>query len=229
MTKPQSLTADESALLRRLLERAGQPLSADAQPAAQEPTSRKARKKPEAIKYLNEEELARLFAAVRAGGNPRDIALFEVAYHRGLRASEVALIELKHWRQNHQRLYVTRLKGGISGEYLVTDAESKALRSYLRKRPSRPGALFLSRQGPIKRGRLDQMMRAYARKAGLPEDKQHFHCLRHACATSLLERDVPVEEVQDHLGHTDIRNTMKYAKVTNAKRRRKDERLKQGW
>src|SRR6478672_7409807 len=77
----------------------------------------------------------------------RDVAIFEVAYHRGLRASEVALIQVGHWRASQQRLYVTRLKGGNSGEYLVTDREAKALRAYLKKRPAKPGPLFLTRQG----------------------------------------------------------------------------------
>ena len=72
-------------------------------------------------------------------------------------------------------------------------------------------------------------MKHYGAIAGLPLAKMHFHCLRHSCATALLSRDVAIEEVQDHLGHTDIRNTMIYAKVTNQKRNRKDERLASEW
>jgi integrase len=195
------------------------------------PTSRRPRKKNQSIKYLTEEELTRLFAAVRGAGSVRDIAIFEVSYHRGLRASEVALVQFGHWRANQQRLYVTRLKNGISGEYLVTDREAKALRAYLRKRVARPGPLFISRQGTAGIGRfmLDKLMKKYGRKADLPVEKQHFHCLRHSCATSLMERDVPIEEIQDHVGHQDIRSTSIYAKVTNSKRRRKDEKLKGEW
>ena len=111
------------------------------------------------------------------------------------------MIQLGHWRASQQRLYVTRLKGGNSGEYLVTDREAKALRAYLKKRPAKPGPLFLTRQGNdgISRFMLDKLMRRYATVAGIPTGKHHFHCLRHTCATALLERDVPIEEIQDHL------------------------------
>ena len=43
-------------------------------------------------------------------------------------------------------------------------------------------------------------------------------CISIACATpatQLLEDGARIEEVQDHLGHTDIRNTMIYANVTD--------------
>ena len=48
--------------------------------------SRARKYKPGDVQYLNEEELAALFRSI---DSPRDTALFEVAYHRGLRASEV--------------------------------------------------------------------------------------------------------------------------------------------
>lgn len=198
--------------------------------ASPPPKSRRARKKTRAIQYLTEDELAALFRAIAAGGNARDLAVFEVAYHRGLRASEVPLIQVGHLRLNQKRLYVTRLKGGVSGEFVITDREARALKSYIKRRPSLPGPLFVSREKHgIGRRRLDQLMKVYGRKAGLPEEKRHFHCLRHSCATSLLERDVSIELVQDHLGHTDIRNTMVYAKITSGKRRRKDEQLQGDW
>jgi transposase len=44
----------------------------------------------ETIRFLTLEELARLFAAARA--NPRDRALFLLAYRHGLRASEIGLL-----------------------------------------------------------------------------------------------------------------------------------------
>ncbi len=224
-----SLTGDERALLERLLASdAGAPGQPGGSSSPTFPPRRK--KKQNVVLYLTDDELARLFSVIRNAGDVRDLAIFEVAFHRGLRASEVGLIQMGHWRQNQQRLYVTRLKNGISGEYLVTDREAKALRSYLRKRSPKPGAMFMSSHGrPISRSRLDQLMKLYTRKAGIPPEKQHFHCLRHSCATALLDRDVPIEEVQDHLGHVDIRNTSIYAKVTNSKRRRKDERLKGDW
>jgi integrase len=49
-----------------------------------------ARSPTETIRFLTLEELARLFAAMRA--SPRDRALFLIAYRHGLGASEVGLL-----------------------------------------------------------------------------------------------------------------------------------------
>lgn len=185
------------------------------------------------IQYLTDEELARLFAAIRAGGSVRDLAIWELAYHRGLRASEVGLIELRHLRPDLRRLFVSRLKNGTSAEYLLTEREVSALRAWLRRRGKNAGPLFPSREGrgrrAITRGRLHQLMVRYATIAGIDPEKRHFHCLRHSCATSLIDLDVGIEDVQDHLGHRHVANTQIYAKVTNKRRTRTGERLAREW
>ncbi len=49
----------------------------------------------------------------------------------------------------------------------------------------------------------------------------HFHCLRHTCATSQLQglwgRPWALEEVQEHLGHSSIAITQRYAHKTGAR------------
>jgi site-specific recombinase XerD len=182
------------------------------------------------ISYLTEPELKALFVAIEAGKSVRDLAIFEVGYGRGLRASEVGLIQMAHLRLEAKRIFVTRLKGGHSGEYVLSDREVKALRGYLRKRGRDGGSLFRSRQGTITRRRLDQLMKRYAADANVPPEKRHFHCLRHSCATSLLSKHrQTIDKVKDILGHEDIRNTMIYAQLTNPERTRIGEELQKVW
>jgi site-specific recombinase XerD len=179
------------------------------------------------VQFLTAEELAALFAALHKAGNERDLAIFEVAYHRGLRASEVGLLKIGHLRLAQRRIYVTRLKRGKSGEYPLTEREVRALRAWMRKRGQVAGPLFLSRnRKPISRRRLDELIKHYAGLAGIPETKRHFHCLRHSCATQLVERDVDLLLIGDHLGHVDIRNTQIYAKVSGHKRQQLADRLR---
>jgi integrase len=208
---------------------AGQLGSADASHGAGSPSvppARGRRNSPGRVQFLTAEELTALFAAVHAAGSERDMALFEVAYHRGLRASEVGLLKIGHLRLAQRRLYVTRLKKSKSGEYPLTEREVKALRAWMRKRGQVAGPLFLSRnRKPISRRRLDQLMKHYGAAAGLPDAKRHFHCLRHTCATQLVEREVDILLVADHLGHCDIRNTQVYAKVSDRRRQQLAERL----
>jgi integrase/recombinase XerD len=173
------------------------------------------------MKYLTSDEIGRLFAVIES---VRDLAAFRVAYHRGLRASEVGMLQLADWQRSRGRLTVRRLKGSNGGEYMLCKAETRALTAWLKERGDAPGPLFTSRNSDstgtgITRKRLDALMRRYGAAAGLPEDKWHMHVLKHSCATHLLselEQDVAV--VQDWLGHADIRNTMVYAQITNSRR-----------
>lgn len=178
------------------------------------------------IKYLTEEEVARLFPVITSA---RDRAIFRVAYHRGLRPSEVGLLQMSDYRPAVGRLFVHRLKGGNSGEYLLTDIEVSALKNWLKQRGPADGPLFPSnRKTGITQKMLDVLMKRYGALARIPQDKAHFHSLRHSCATSLLERGEDIAVVQDHLGHVNITNTAIYAKITNKRRTEVAKRMK-GW
>jgi type 1 fimbriae regulatory protein FimB len=190
------------------------------------PRSRARKYSARDVQYLNEEELGALFRSI---DSPRDLAIFEVAFHRGLRASEVGLLKVSGLRLSARRLYVDRLKGGNSAEYLLTDREIRALRKWMAIRGTAAGPLFLSREhGRISRTRLDQLMKHYGARAGLPESKRHFHCLRHSAGTLLSEK-AQLEEVKDHLGHRDIRSTMKYVVVRSKRRDELGARLAKDW
>ena len=149
------------------------------------------------VQYLNEDEIG---ALMRAIDSPRDRAIFELASHRGLRASEVGLIMMSDLRLPARRIYVHRLKGSNSGEYPLFDGEIRALRAWLRIRGYAPGPLFPSRNHrPISRIRLHVLMNRYAQRAGIPPAKRHFHCLRHTAGTMASEH-CDFEEVMDLLG-----------------------------
>jgi len=175
---------------------------------------------PTRIKYLTTDQATRLLSKIL---NPRDRALFTVAYWRGLRASEVGLIQVKHWRDqpNNPRLYVTRVKGGNSGEYLVCDKEARSIRSWLKDRGDWEGPLFCSeRRSPISRQQIDNLMRRYADSAELPRDLQHAHVLRHSIAVHLTEAGYTIQEVAAWLGHRNIQSTAIYAQMTSPARDR---------
>lgn len=175
------------------------------------------------IKYLTKDETARLLKQVTKIGDLRDIALWTVAYWRGLRISEVGLIERGYYKERDRRLYVPRLKGSVSAEYKISPEEFKALKKWLQTRGSEMGPLFWSyrnHQRGVGKKRLDQLHRKYAELAGLPVDKWNFHTLRHSIATHLVSDGVDLKAVQDWLGHRDIKSTLVYAQLTNPARDR---------
>jgi integrase len=182
---------------------------------------RKSKAPPE---YLTPEEIERFFRVVVP---VRDRALFRLAYHRGLRASELGLFQLADYRANVGRLLVRRLKGSNSGEFLLTQVEQHALRAWIRQRGTAPGPLFLSRNHrPISRFRLDQLMKGYCQLAGIPKEKAHMHALKHSCGTHLSAREPDIVAIQDHLGHANIQNTMKYVQIASKRRDDFSDRLR---
>jgi integrase len=173
---------------------------------------------------LTTEEIDRFFGVI---DTPRNAAMFRVAYHRGLRASEIGLLQIADWDASADRLRVRRKKGSRGGEFHLTKKEVKALRAWLKVRGSLPGPLFPSRVGRgISQQMLDRWMKHYGELAGIPPEKRHCHALKHSCGTHLLERGENIEDVQDHLGHVNIQNTLVYAKITNRRRQERDRRLR---
>jgi len=166
------------------------------------------------IKYLNRAQTEGLFAVI---ADARDRALFAVIYHYGLRVSEAALLKVEDVDLARGRIRIHRLKGGHGGERPLFRNTARVLGAYLTVRLPTGTALFTGRQGNLTRGRIQQLFRRYAQKAGLPSSFT-VRCLRHSIATHLLEAGYGIEFVQDHLGHVNIQNTLIYARLTDRRR-----------
>jgi len=195
-------------------------------PALPDPPT-KGRRKRKKLSFLSEQDIERLFSVIPS---IRDRAIFRLAYHAGLRASELGMLELRDYDAKADRIFIHRLKGSHSGHHHLMREEGRALRAWLKVRGSFPGPIFLSRlKRPIDRTTLHVLMKKYGAAAGIPEDLRHFHVLKHSCATHLLSKGFGVERVQDWIGHANIQSTMEYAKVTNARRDDMAQQLKESW
>lgn len=180
-------------------------------------------------KYLIRDEINVLLSVIK---NPRDQAIFRVAYHHGLRAREIGAILMSDYRPGRRAendyLMIERLKGSIGGDTLLVPAAAHALRQWVKKRGPKSGPIFNTRQkGPITQQRLDQLMKHYCKLAEIPPEKAHFHALKHTCATILLsEEKLSIVDVQHHLGHKNIQSTMIYAELTEQANQERAARLK---
>lgn len=180
---------------------------------------------PSKIKFLTIEQTKRLFSVIK---NKRDRALFLVAYRHGLRASEVGMVRVEDIDFQEGRIRVIRLKGSLPSVHPLQADESRALKSYMKCAKLTRGTVFLSnRKRPISRRTLDYLMKVYAKKAGLPADLHHFHCLKHSIATHMVEKDFGILEIKDWLGHQSIRNTAIYTALTNTKKEEIERRVHQ--
>ena len=168
-------------------------------------------------RYLMDEDVARLFSVIE---NRRDRAIFMLMLRCGLRVEEVAKLTLAAIDFKRSQLFVFEGKGGKGRVvYLSRDAQSM-LEEYLRNRPpSRSKRVFLveektHRGKPISVRGIQKRMEYYAGKAGI---KASCHQLRHTMATQLLNADADLVSIQDLLGHTRIKTTQRYARVSNVK------------
>jgi integrase/recombinase XerD len=148
----------------------------------------------------------------------RDVALLELLYAGGLRASEIAALDCDRL---HMDLGVARVMGKGSKERIVPIGKPalRAVKAYgdeLRPKLVREGRptsrLLLSRTGrPITRIIVWQVVVKYARRAGLHD--VHPHTLRHSFATHLLAGGADLRVVQELLGHSNIQTTQIYTHV----------------
>ena len=168
------------------------------------------------LTFLTQDEVRRLFAVITG---VRDRALFPLAYHHGLRASEVSLLQRQDIHDRQGRIYIPRVKGSISKTYPLQPEDLRRLRAYLRTRQDDSPALFISTRGlPLERRSYWDLMQTYGERAGIAKTKRRFHALRHAIAVHLLDAGADVAFVQDRLGHANIQNTMVYMHYTTVTR-----------
>ncbi|WP_370188756.1 tyrosine recombinase [Qipengyuania sp.] len=192
--------------------RADDPTHALPRPAARRPLP----------KILSHGEIETLFAAAedRASGNTpqavRLLALLEMLYGSGLRASELVSLPLSAVPRDAPFLTVVG-KGGQARMVPVSQRARAALTRWLALREPASPWLFPSRKGHISRVRLFQLLKDFAVHAGLPPEKLSPHVLRHAFATHLLEGGADLRALQTLLGHADISTTQIYTHVDAAR------------
>jgi len=171
-------------------------------------------------RHLRDEEVSTFFDMVK---RPRDQAIFMVMLRCGLRVEEAATLTLDAIDLRRRRISVHNGKGGKDRVVYISNDAYHALVRYLRVRPlSRTKRLFLVDKGPHRgkplsvRG-IQKRMEYYARMAHV---KISSHHLRHTMATQLLNADADLVTIQDLLGHTRIKTTQRYCKVSNRKVKR---------
>ncbi|MEO1222111.1 MAG: tyrosine-type recombinase/integrase, partial [Pseudomonadota bacterium] len=149
----------------------------------------------------------------------RQLALLELLYGSGLRATELVSLPLNAVPRDAPLLTVMG-KGGQARMVPVSERAKDALSSWLEVRPKEPASRFLfpSRGGKhLSRVRLFQLLKELAARADLDPAGISPHVLRHAFATHLLEGGADLRVLQTLLGHADIATTQIYTHVDAAR------------
>ena len=146
----------------------------------------------------------------------RAILLLLTVY--GLRSGEISRLQLGDFDWRLAIFTVNHCKRGGAQQYPLRRDVGEAILSYIQKARPRCSCLnlFLTLRPPyrgIGHSSLWKITSRSIQSAAIRCRRRGPHCLRHACATHLLDQGASMKEIGDLLGHRDFRSTSVYAKV----------------
>jgi site-specific recombinase XerD len=183
------------------------------------------------VTFLNEEEIARLFAQPDMAKitGVRDRAILELLFSSGLRVSELVSLDRDHINLK-RREFTVRGKGQKDRPVFISPEAAKWIEHYIQKREDNTKPLFVRYSGTkavdlsgnyhrLTARSIQRLVARYARLAGITKHVSP-HTMRHSFATDLLMNGADLRSVQSLLGHSNISTTQIYTHVT-------DQHLKQ--
>lgn len=147
----------------------------------------------------------------------RDKAMVEFLYTTGVRISEMVALNREDVHVIDKTIIVYG-KGAKEREVYMTDVSCMYLSAYLYQRTDNNPALFVSHKKPHDRltaGAIRTLLRKIGLHTGV--EKVHPHRFRRTCATNLLRKGMPIEEVSQILGHEKLDTTRLYCVVDKEK------------
>ena len=143
----------------------------------------------------------------------RDLAIIDLLASSGMRVGEMVMLNREDIDFNERECVV--IGKGNKERLVYFDARTKIhLQNYLSERTDANPALFVSLKAPHDRlmiGGVETRLRELGKRLSLP--KVHPHKFRRTLATSAIDKGMPVEQLQQLLGHQKIDTTMHYAMV----------------
>jgi len=135
--------------------------------------------------------------------------LLKTLFLTGARVSEFVSLKVTDLFFDEQMILIEKGKGGKSRYVPLLSESAQELKTHLGSRQT--GYIFESnRHTKFTARRIQQIVKETAEQAGIKK-KVHPHLLRHTVATLLLERGMPLEQIQKFLGHSKIETTQIYA------------------
>ena len=143
----------------------------------------------------------------------RDLAIIDMLASTGMRVGEMVLLNREDIDFNERECVV--FGKGDKERIVYFDARTKIhLLNYLNSRNDDNPALFVSLQKPYNRLQISGVevrLRQYGKRLGL--NKVHPHKFRRTLATMAIDKGMPIEQLQQLLGHRRIDTTLQYAMV----------------
>lgn len=145
--------------------------------------------------------------------NSRDLAMLDLFLSTGIRVGELVTLNISDINFEERQCVV--LGKGNHQRIVYFDAKTKIhLQEYIDTRTDPSPALFVSFRKPYQRltiAAVEVRLKQIGEKAHI--QNVHPHKFRRTLATMAIDKGMPVEQVQQLLGHIRIDTTMHYAMV----------------
>lgn len=146
-------------------------------------------------------------------GSKRNLAIIDMLSSTGMRIGEMTKLKKSDVNFSERECLVTGK--GNKERIVYFDARTKIhLINYIASRNDNSQYLFVSEKAPYKAissGGIESMLRKLGKKLSI--EKVHPHKFRRTLATSAIDKGMPIEQVQQLLGHQKIDTTLQYAMV----------------
>lgn len=143
----------------------------------------------------------------------RDLAIIDMLASTGMRIGEMVLLSKADINFNERECVV--FGKGDKERIVYFDARTKIhLQNYIDSRTDDNPALFITLRSPherIKIGGIESRLREMGKKLAI--QKVHPHKFRRTLATMAIDKGMPIEQLQQLLGHKRIDTTLQYAMV----------------
>jgi integrase/recombinase XerD len=160
------------------------------------------------VQRLSRDEEQRLINQAYKEKGERGL-LIKKLFQTGARVSEFVNIKVEDFFLEETMILIAKAKGGTSRYVPILPELAQELRTYLGDRTV--GWRFeTNRHQPYSTRRIQQIVKEIAERAKIKK-RVYPHLLRHSVATTLLERGMPIDQIQKFLGHSKLETTQVYA------------------
>lgn len=175
-------------------------------------------KVPKALpRALDPLDVKKLLAVIQ---KVRDRAMILVLLRTGIRIGELLRLKVSDVYLPERKIHLVVGEKNRTGRvvYLSIDA-CQALHEWIKRREEERPLLFYGQgRNSLTYTAARVMFQRYLQKGGISEKGYSLHGLRHTCATELLNAGMRIECLQQVLGHSNLEQTRRYARLTDKTR-----------
>ena len=160
---------------------------------------------------LSVDEVRKLIDSIN---NVKHKLIVKLMYGCGLRVGEVVGLRKSDFLFDENLIHIKMAKGRKDRMVKIPESLHQELLIFSELNPNDRVFFVSGRGGKLTTSTIQAIVKNASAKAGI-EKNVHPHTLRHSFATHLLENGTDIRIIQKLLGHSDIKTTQIYLRISN--------------